>query len=307
MIKKEAFVTAIIVMLCLFPSSTLAKPKISLKLQGGWAYLAAGDVNAGTQAFFDWGKTYLAPPPGGKVEGGYTALHWGYEFGGDIIFELSPTVGIGIGAGYLQMSRDAPTPFMMEIYDDPLGEVRGVSKEFTVGTKMSAIPIRASLFLSLPVSKKLDITANAGISYYLQAEYHADWYVALPNGTFSGQFSQLSTTAEKKTAGFGLQGGVGIEYRFIRSTGIFVEAQGRYAKFRGFEGTSTSVPGDYGGVLPSFSETGKLYYESVPTVPGSPRWIMVQSAPPAGPGGQPREAAVDFSGVSFLFGVRVHF
>jgi hypothetical protein len=101
---------------------------------------------------------------------------------------------------------------------------------------------------------------------------------------------------------------VGIEYKFDRTTGLFIEAQGRYAKFKGFEGTSTSVPNEFnGGVLPSFSETGKLYYESVPTIPGSPRWIMVQGAPPNGPDGKPREAVVDFSGVSLLAGIKIRF
>ena len=303
-IKKNSRLIAVALVLCLIPSLALATVKISLKLQGGLAYLQAGDVNPGTQAFFDWGKTYFAPPPGGKIEGGYTALHWGYEFGGDIIFELSPKIGIGIGAGYLQMSRDAP-PFMMEIYDDPL---EGTFKEFNVGTKLSAIPIRASLFLSLPVSKKIDITANAGISYYLQPEYHADWHVFLVNTIWTGPISRLSTTAEKKTAAIGLQGGVGVEGKFTQTMGLFIEAQGRYAKFRGFSGTSNSVPDEFnGGILPSFSETGKLYYNSVPLIPNAPRLIMVQSAPPAGPGGQPRLAVVDFSGVSLQAGVRIRF
>lgn len=300
MIKRNNFVIAFALLFIVFPHSTQAAGRFSLKLHGGLTYLLAGDVNAGSQAFFDWGKTYFAPSPGGTITGGYEPVHWGHEFGGDIIFELGPEIGVGIGAGYLQMSRDAP-PFMMRIVDAPL------ELDQTVGTKISTIPIRASLFLSLPISKKLDFTANAGVSYYLQAEYHADWFVALPNAIFTGPASRLSTTAEKKTAGFGLQGSVGIEYKFIRSTGLFIEAQGRYAKFEGFEGMSTSVPGDYGGVLPSFSETGKLYYESVPMIPNSPRWIMVQSAPPAGPGGQPREAIVDFSGISIQAGVRIHF
>jgi len=304
MTKKAILLLTAAFCLLVIPGPAVAGGKISLRLWGGWSYLAAGDVNAGTQAFFDWGKTYFAPLPGGTIEGGYEPLHGGYEFGGDVIFQLSPKIGVGIGAGYLQMSKDAPYTPMMTIMVDPF---YGPEIDFTASTKISAIPIRASLFLSLPVSRKLDVTAHAGISYYLQAEYHADWFVDIPNEIWTGPFSSLTTAAEKKTAAIGLQGGLGVEYRFIRLLSLFLEAQGRYAKFKGFEGTSASVPGDYGGVLPSFSETGKLYYESVPAIPGSPRWIMVQSAPPAGPGGTPREAAVDFSGVSFMAGIKIHF
>ncbi|MGA2532919.1 MAG: hypothetical protein ABSG19_07755 [Candidatus Aminicenantales bacterium] len=304
MVKKESFVMAIVFVLCLIPGSTLAKGKISLKIQGGLNYLQAGDVNPGTLAFFDWGKIYFAPPTGGLIEGGDTALHRGYEFGGDLIFELTRNIGIGIGAGYLQMSRNPPQS-MMRIIDDPQGG-GGFTKYFTAVTKLKAIPIRVGLFLSLPMSKKIDFTAHAGISYYLKAEYQADWYVAVASAVESpGQ--RLSTNAEKKETPIGFQGGLGIDYKLIRRIALFIEAQGRYARFRGLEGTSTSEPSRWGGVLPSFSENGKLYYESVPMIPNAPRLIMVQSAPPAGPGGQPREAVVDFSGISLQAGIRIRF
>jgi hypothetical protein len=59
------------------------------------------------------------------------------------------------------------------------------------------------------------------------------------------------------------------------------------------------------GTPTTLSETEKLYYESVPMLTGSPRLIMVQSDPPAGPGGVPRQAVVDFSGVSLQLGIRI--
>jgi opacity protein-like surface antigen len=303
--NRKLGIAAAVMALSLLPGLALADIKVSLKLQGGWAYLQTGDVNPGTQAFFDWGKIYFAPPSGGLIEGGYTAIHRGYEFGGDLIFELNSNIGIGIGAGYLQMSRNPPH-FMMSIIDDPQGG-GGATKYFTAGTKLNAIPIRVGLFLSLPASRKIDFTAHAGISYYLKAEYHADWYAAVMGQIPENPSQRLSTTAEKRTAPIGFQGGVGIEYNLIHSVAFFIEAQGRYARFRGFEGTSASEPSEWGGVLPSFSERGKLYYESVPMLPDAPRLIMVQSAPPAGPGGQPREAVVDFSGVSLQAGIRIHF
>jgi hypothetical protein len=42
-------------------------------------------------------------------------------------------------------------------------------------------------------------------------------------------------------------------------------------------------------------------------MPNSPRLIMVQSDPPDGPGGYPRQAVVDFSGVGLRAGVRFYF
>jgi len=58
---------------------------------------------------------------------------------------------------------------------------------------------------------------------------------------------------------------------------------------------------------PFFSEEGELYYEASPMLSGSPRLIMVQNTPPAGLGGMPREAAVDFSSFRVQAGIRTSF
>ena len=80
-----------------------------------------------------------------------------------------------------------------------------------------------------------------------------------------------------------------------------MEARGRYARFRGLEGTTTSVVGDYGELVPEFTENGTLYYDLTPILPGSPRLIMVQSEPD----GELHRAVVDFSGVSLGAGFRI--
>jgi hypothetical protein len=288
--------------LSLLSGLAFADVKVSLKIQGGWAYISGGDVIHGTQAFFDWGELYFAPPSGGRIEGGYTPLHRGYEVGGDLIFELTRTVGIAIGAGYLQMSR-ALRDSKVEIHYS----LEGYRYQITDVSELKAIPIRLGLLLALPISRKLDITANAGLSWYLRARYHADWYVGLipPISLDMDPYQKISTTAEQKKFPLGFQVGVGIEYKLLPRIGLFVEARGRYARFRSLEGTSTSEPGEWGGLLPSFSENGKLYYESVPMLPDAPRIIMVQSLPPPGPGAEARMAVVDFSGVTLQAGIRV--
>ncbi len=307
MIKKNNVAIGLILLFALITRPALAAGRVSLRLYGGLNYLNADDVNHGTRAFFDWGRTYLAPPPGGTIEGGYEPIHWGYEFGGDIIFELSPRLGIGIGAGYLKNSRNPPTyPGMMLIHDDPQGG--GLIKHFYAGTTLSTIPLRLGLFLTLPLKGNLNFTANAGVSCYLSARYQAFWFVVedVP-GLLEDPSQSFSTSTDIKKAPIGFHGGLGVEYKLLAKAALFLEAQGRYARLHGFEGTSNWEQGMWGGLFPPLSETGKLYYESVPTVPGSPRWIMVQSAPPAGPEGSPRQAAVDFSGVSIRAGVRIRF
>ena len=290
-----------------FPLWLQASGKLSLRVYGGWAYLQAGDANPGTQGFFDWGSSYLAPPPGGLIEGGYASLHGGYELGGDIILKLSPKLGIGLGAGYLESEHPyRPEPPMMTITDNPQGQ--GWIKYFNTGTKLSAIPVRLGAFLTLPLGGKVSFIANAGISGYLKARYEGIWNV---NFVYSGKMGiwpaqTFSTEAQKNGPGLGFHGGLGIDYAFFRKWSFFVEAQGRVAKFAGFEGQTDCWAVD-AQVFPPFYEIGNLYYESAPQVPGSPRLIMVQSAPPAGPDGQPREAVVDFSGFNLQAGIRIYF
>ncbi len=272
--------------LILIPGQTLAGSKISLKLQGGWTYISGGDVNHGTQAYFDW-REDLWP----ASEGGYRALHHGFELGGDIIFELSRTLGIGIGSGYLEASR------LSQMW---LDEGTNFDETVQAEPKLSAIPIRLGLFLTFPLTKRVNLTANAGASYYFQARYSDDW-----GSWYSPDYSYIhawiTTIAEKRGISLGFDGGLGIEYKLFNKVFVCLDAKGRYARFRGLEGTSEFSSYEYD----PFSIQGKLYYESVPMLPDAPRLIMVQSDPPDGPGGEPRLAVVDFSGVSLQAGIRI--
>jgi hypothetical protein len=298
-IKRGRFVIATALALCLIPGISSAGVRITFKLNGGLGYLRLGDVNAGTRAFFDWAQTTL-PSWDYTITGGYEALHWGSEFGGDLIFELSPKIGVGIGAGDLQRFKIG-SPMMTIDYDSsPFYAL--YSK-----TKVSATPLRLGLFLTLPVGRKTNIIANAGVSWYLNVKYDSTWLLDQPSAWYEVPAQEVSTTAANRKNPLGFQGGLGLEHRFFWKVALFIEAQGRYAKIRHLEGTTVSTAyWDYfGGYFPSFSETGILYYESVPAIPDAPRLIMVQSSPPDGPGGEPRQAAVDFSGVSLQFGIRI--
>lgn len=299
-IKKGCFVIATALAFCLIPGISSAGVRITLKLNGGLGYLGLGDVNAGTRAFFDWGQINL-PSRDYTITGGYEALHWGSEFGGDLIFELSPKIGVGIGVGYLRRSKSPGSPMMTIDYNS------SPFYAFYSKTKVSATPLRLGLFLTLPVGRKTNLIANAGFSWYLNVKYDGWWGLATPGTAIPEEPGQIvSTTAEQRKAPLGFQGGLGVEHLFFWKVALFIEAQGRYARIRHLEGTTVSTA-FWGGFFPSFSENGRLYYESVPTIPGAPRLIMVQSAPPAGPGGQPREAVVDFSGVTLQAGIRIHF
>ncbi len=302
MTKKQAVVMVAVVALCLVPSLTLAKVGISFRVQGGLNWLKAGDVNPGTKGLFDWFRDYYNPT-GGPVTptGGYKAVHYGYEFGGDVIFDLSKNIGIGIGAGYLQTTTKSSTMSLAGTF----GPGDDWTESVTANPKLTAIPVRLNLFLTFPLGRKFNFTANAGATYYYKAKYTADMRMdyAETGGSPYSFWEALSTRTERKNA-FGFQGGLGLEYKMSRSIALFIEAEGSYAKFKGgFEGTSEMTDSSGGDNI----ETGKLYY--LQTTGGGPSSvIMVQSTPPTpGPGEVVREAILDYSRISLMIGLRFRF
>ncbi len=101
--------------------------------------------------------------------------------------------------------------------------------------------------------------------------------------------------------GLGAVGNLGIEYKMFHKMAIFIEAQGRYARFNGgFKGED--VYKDSTGL--TYTESGKLhlmgyYYHYFANLPddwiGFPETVVL------------REAIIDFSGVSLQAGIRIHF
>lgn len=273
----------------LLPGPVFADGKLSLRLQGGWTYILGGDVNHGTKAFFYPGVWEVS-------SGGYRGVHSGYEFGGDIIFALTPRLGIGIGGGYMQVSRYS----QMSI--SPEGPSLS-SMLYIAEPRLSAIPIRAGLYLTLPWRGKFNFLADFGLSYYFRARYSDEPMSLLFLGETLSSYTLIDTHAENRNIPIGFHAGISLEYELGRNLWLYLGARGRYARFRGWEGTSM-LDSNYEPPV-SELEQGILYYEIVPTVIHTPRLLMVQSDPPDGPGGEPRQAVVDFSGISLQIGIRI--
>lgn len=287
--KMNTGAVILTIALILLPRMNFAGSKISFKLQGGWAYISGGDVNSGTQAYFD-----LREAQWGASEGRCRPAHGGYEIGGDMIYEITPRLGFTVGAGYLRVSGVSRVDLFIP---DVIGPYAGLIAEPT----LDAVPIRLGLDLALPLNKRLSLHTEAGASFFFRARYRDEWRMLISSLDTVVGYIDVVTRVEKEGAPVGIQGGIGLEYMVSHKLSLIFSAKGRYARFIGWNGSSvlesdTETP---------FSEEGRLYYETVPMFMGSPRLIMVQSDPPEGPGGEPRQAAIDFSGVSLQIGIRI--
>lgn len=277
--RKRAIPIVCMWLLLLLPAISKAK-KFELKLSGGTNYLLMEDINKGIKGISDRWSDFAASF-GGYVQGEAKPLHLSYDLEGTVIINLTPKIGIGFGVGYIQGTRTS------EITSS--GSFEG---SLTNKLKIRAIPFRLGVFYTLPMREKINVVFNAGVGVYLaQCDYDR-----LP---LSDLIGPMRVHLESSSEGFGFHGGVGFEFKIASNLSFVFEGQGRYAKIRGFEGTNS-------GIAQPFE--GTLYYYEETTLAGKYSIIDICTSKPSGGVdgiSNVREARVDFSGMTFLAGIKI--
>ncbi len=265
--------------------------RLSLKLYGGYSHVAAGDVNAGSDFYFELLEIYDSKGVG-TVTGSYKPVHGGLDVGADLIYQVTPNIGLGLGAGMLRSSSRSVGTWSI---DDDLITI-------TVDPTLSAIPIRLGVFVTVPVSGTIDLTADAGSAYYAGLKF--DMTQRVDEGPDDwAELSIASTRAGSPNIGF--HGSLGLEYRLSPRMGLFVEAAGRYAKLPNFDAVTWGLRTSDG-----ISDTadGKLYLETITSQSVTLSMFTVEDPPPPDePGTTFREPKFDLSGFSLRAGIRIRF
>lgn len=257
----------------------------SLRLYGGLNYLSGGDLNEGLKGINDYYAKYFWYFGLTKSGEEYNPVRLGRNFGGDFIIQITPTIGIGVGAGYLQGKSESRINFT------PVAAAENTTAE------VSAVPLRLGMYLAFPARAPFKINFHAGLGYYL-AKLSFNFRSSAP-----GSWEQQSVKADAN--GLGFHGGIGLELKLISAVSFFIEGEARYARISGFKGTGEKSDsyGDFG------SDSGKLYYyQTYSTTLGAFPAIFVHGATPTGSSiGNVREAKVDLSGFSAFAGLILHF
>lgn len=286
MSRKKGFMLFVCLLILLLLPGMSEAEKFAVKFSGGMNYLLVGDVNEGIKGVIDHLRD-LSTLYGNSVEGEAKPIHLGFDFEGDIIINLTPRVGIGFGAGYIQGAKTSELTVHF-----PEGQPEG---GFAFKPKISAIPIRVGVFYTLPVSEMVNVVFNAGAGMYL-SNYS---YNFRPGPGWSG--NSITQTASAK--GLGFHGGVGLEFNLAPNIAFVLEGRGRYAKIGGFEGTAK-----YDGSSLPYTEEGVLYYWEQMTIIGKYPRVLVRENKPSGPDvSNVRDAKVDFTGFTFLAGIKINF
>jgi opacity protein-like surface antigen len=260
----------------------------AVKLFGGYNYMNGGDVKDGQKGILDY-YTEFFPLLGYTAHQEYKPLRDAWDVGGDIIFYFTPNIGIGLGAGYIQSFTGASTLALTR----PLT----TTIDFTSTPKVSAIPIRASLYVAIPLGTGASLTLHGGAAYYLAK---MQYVLKAAAGT---DWEQVEIKADGK--GIGFHAGIGLEVDLSSNLSFVVEGTGRLANIDGFTGTNMMTSSGGGSV----SESGTLYfYKYNYGVLGTFSEIDLRDTVPSGPAySDIREAKVDFSGFSARTGLILRF
>ncbi|MFQ6108552.1 MAG: hypothetical protein ACE5L7_03245, partial [Candidatus Aminicenantales bacterium] len=265
-----------------FPVPSLPSPeehRLDLLLSGGLDFINGGDLNSGAQGLAHFLRDSLALEGEARVH----PLRLSYIFGGELNFPLSPTFGLGVGVDYFFGSRESRVEFRL---NDSI-------QNYITRPKITAVPLR--IFLSFhPFSVSY---IKTGVEYYFA---QCVYLYRVENGELWEEWK-----GEAKAHDFGFFGGFGVEWKIYPPLSLVVEATWRYARITGFEGKNT-----YRDSEGSFAkEEGKLYfYQGIgPGEKAYPLLFIRRNKPSGNDVSDPKEAIVDFSGLSLKVGIKIRF
>ena len=268
--------------------------KITIRLEGGWNTFAGGDIEKGIGGMYDHAVAVISASDLPIVQNRRESNHAGLEAGGDIIYCLTPRLGIGIGGAKVKAGKDSHLAFQQaNLYADDL----------RLWPEIEVYSLRTGLFYSFPFAGRLAISVRGGPALY-SAKYSCS--IGLSAGSYIPELDELGINnvgyyQKGRAKQMGFEGGLGFEFNPNPFVAFFVEAQGRYAKIGGFKGEEET--GFYQNVSYQRSvKKGSVYIGREATYPHLDI-IPSESTVP----GNAREATLDFSGVSFLAGLKLRF
>jgi len=245
----------------------------------GANYAAVGDLNTGARGLVD----YYAAGLGTQGEGGVAGLHLTYILSAEASYNLMPGLYLTVGADYFSGRRTSRVDFAADDLPDAI----------ITRPRVQAIPVKVGIaYYPLPY------LYAKGTLQYLFAK--VNYLYRFERGTFWREWQ-----GDAKASGLGAGAAFGGEWEFYPGLFLAGEAEFRFARIGGFTGKDISTNSDG----ESYSEQGTLYYfqgragsrEDFPLV------FIRSDIPTEADVSGPREAKVNFSGMSLKVGIRIRF
>lgn len=256
-----------------------AAKTFGFSILAGANFAAVGDLNTGARGLADYYGAVL----GTQGKGGVAGLHLTYILGAEVSFSLMSGLYLTVGADYFSGRRTSRVDFAAGDLPDAL----------ITRPKVQAMPIKVGIaYYPLPY-----LYAKGTLQYFFAK---ANYLYRFERGTFWREWK-----GDAKANGLGAGAAVGGEWEFYPGLFLVGEADFRFARIGGFTGKDISANSDG----ESYTEQGTLYYfqgragsqEDFPLV------FIRSDVPTEADVSAPREAKVNFSGMSLKAGIRVRF
>ncbi len=280
--KKFAIGVPLLVLLILLLAGTAhAQVRLGFRLSGGLGTLSGGDLNRGAEGWAEYYRldTLHDYSPAGE----FKPLPMGFDFAGDLILQLNPRIGIGVGSGIFTASKSYSIDYTHTGWD-PVA--------FTSRTTAGAVPLRLNMYYFLPLGPAFRVTFCLGGGFYLA---NLKLKIRAENQTYFEDYD-----FKARGSGLGLHGGLGLEVVLSPALSLVLDLTGRWAVLSNFKGDFiVSNTWSYG-----LTPDADLYFFLAQDPPfGTFPLLFMSSAEPSGPAySDVRRARVDFSGLSAALG-----
>ncbi len=258
---------------------------LSVRVGGGFLFFGSGDISSGTLGEFDRISSSLVASGANITLKKRTSVRSGADITGDIIYRLGSRTGLGIRFDYFRSYRESSLRYAFG------SDVN----EYTLDTKpfIDVYAIRPGFYYERPLTSRLRFLANGGPALYV-VSYRFSRRFIVP-----GQEDDIRQ--EVKANRLGIQGGVGLELELNQRAGLYVEAQGRYARITGLKGTEWLYSWENFQSV-NTSTDGFLYSAEKA---GYPALSVLDEATAADANAS--RAVLDLSGISVTAGIRIRF
>jgi len=261
------------------PSRADDNPVFAVSVSGGGFYLSGGDLNTGLQGLADYYQASL----GAESDGDPDPVHLNAVLGAEILFGITPSFSIALGADYFLGKEKSQVAFP----EDPL------SWMLTTEPEIKALPVR----LALVFHPQPFLSLKAGVEYiFAQCRYA----YRMESGETWEQWTGNATAG-----GLGLTAGIGVEQEVTSFASLFCELSARYAKITSFEGTSEYRASN--GL--ESTEDGSLYFYQGEVAEGvSFPLLFIREREPTEAGvSEVEKATLDLSGFGLKLGLKFRF
>ena len=264
--------------LCIFLATAAYGGKLSLKFIGGGTYLLGGDYNKAMDGWRDYEKSIIGPTE--TLVDNLKKIGLGFQLGGELLYELSPSLTAGIEVGFLSASVESSFSRDWHNY------------KMTLNPTLSAIPLTLNVHYFLPVAAGLKLQAMVGAgAYFFSLNYKYDIEdISSPYG---------GTWKPKSKMVFGAKAGVGLELDLTANIALTFDVVGRLAEVE-------DLTGDWSGIYYGAprSGTGTMFYSEIDGT--YPVLGIFETLTAAGHYQNVRKAKFSLSGVSALVGFKIN-